>query len=101
MRYNLPTIPISIKAKENLERLKEAIWAICGLIRVYTSTSPNSEPIVIQNGSTILDAAVKIHKDFAEKFKFAKVWGKSVKYPGQRVGKDHLLADGDIIELNA
>jgi len=101
MRYNLPTIPISIKAGENLEKLKETIWAICGLMRIYTSTSPNSEPIVMPNGSTIIEAAVKIHKDFAEKFKFAKVWGKSVKYPGQRVGKDHLLVDGDIIELNA
>lgn len=101
MRHNLPAIPISITHHQNLEKLKEAIWDICGLMRVYTSTSPDSEPIVMQEGSTVIDAAFKVHKDFAEKFKYARVWGKSVKYEGQRVGKEHILRDGDIIEVEA
>jgi len=100
-RYNLATLPISVKERQNLEKVKQAFWEICGLIRVYTTTTPHSDPLVMPSGSTILDTATRIHKEFVEKFKFARVWGKSVKYPGQRVGKDHTLQDKDIIEIEA
>lgn len=100
-RYNLPTITVSVTDKRNLERLKQGIWEVSGLMRVYTITSPDKDPLVIPQGSTILKAAIGIHSDFAKKFKFARVWGKSVKYDGQRVGKAHVLAEGDIFELNA
>jgi small GTP-binding protein len=100
-RFNLPTMAISVTKGENLEKLKNAIWEICGLMRIYTVTNPHSDPLVIPKGSTILVAATQIHSDFANKFKYARVWGKSAKYDGQRVGKDHILLDGDVIELNA
>jgi ribosome-interacting GTPase 1 len=48
-----------------------------------------------------MDLAKKIHKDFAKNFRYARVWGKSVKFPGQRVGADHVLEDGDIVEIHA
>ncbi len=100
-RYNLPTLPVSVKEKKNMEGLKQAIWDISGLMRIYTVTSPDSDPLVVPEGSTVLEVATKIHTDFAKKFKYARVWGKSVKYDGQRVGKGHVLQEGDIIELNA
>ena len=99
-KYNMPAIAVSVESGRNIEELKKALWDICDLMCIYTITSPDSEPLVIKKGSTILDAALKIHSDFAKKFKYARVWGKSVKYDGQRVGKDHILQDGDIIELN-
>ena len=100
-RYGLPTLPISVTEHKNLQGLKQAIWDICGLMRVYTITNPHSDPLVIPQGSSILEAATRIHSDFAEKFKYARVWGKSAKYDGQRVGKGHVLQDGDVMELNA
>jgi len=100
-RYNLATLPISVKDKINLEKLKHAIWDISGLMRAYTITSPKKDPLVVPQGSTIADVSTRIHKDFAEKLKYARVWGKSVKYEGQRVGREHVLQDGDIFELNA
>ncbi len=55
-----------------------------------------------QEGSTVMDLAERIHKDFAKNFRYARVWGKSVKFPpGQRVGADHVLEDGDIVEIHA
>jgi len=100
-RHNLPTLAVSVADKKNLQNLKQEMWDISRLMRIYTITNPHGEPLVIEKDSTILEAATKIHTDFANKFKHARVWGKSVKYDGQRVGKDHILQDGDIIELNA
>ncbi|MBN2518185.1 MAG: 50S ribosome-binding GTPase [Candidatus Altiarchaeota archaeon] len=99
--HGFVVIPISAKQKRNIERLKQELWNICGLMCVYTVTSPDSDPLVIPKGSTILDAAMRIHSDFAKKLKYARVWGKSARYGGQRVGREHVLQDGDIIELNA
>ena len=47
----------------------------------------------------IEDLAAKIHKDFLEKLKYARVWGKNV-YDGQMVQRDHILQDGDIVEVH-
>lgn len=99
-RYNLATLPISVKAHSNLEKLKQAVWDISGLMRVFTVTSPDRDPLVVPQGSSIIDVATRIHKDFAEKFKYARVWGRSVKYAGQRVGRGHIMQEGDVFELN-
>jgi hypothetical protein len=53
---------------------------------------------VLKRGSTIADLAPKIHRDFSEKLKSARVWGKTV-FDGQQVHRDYLLQDGDIVEL--
>jgi ribosome-interacting GTPase 1 len=50
-------------------------------------------------GSTVMDLAATIHRDFASNLKHARIWG-SEKYDGQNVQKDHLLEDGDVIELH-
>ncbi|MEM0497427.1 MAG: TGS domain-containing protein, partial [Acidilobaceae archaeon] len=52
-------------------------------------------------GATVLDVARLIHKRLAENFRYARVWGRNVKYPGQRVGGDHVLEDRDIVEIHA
>jgi len=86
------------------EVTKQDVFDFFGLIRIYTK-EPGGEvdpdkPIVMRLGGTILEAAREIHKDFATKFKYAKVWGSS-KFPGQRVEKLYILQDKDIIELKA
>jgi len=97
-------IPVSAKRKINLDRLKDELYELAGIIRVFTK-SPGEEPayppVPLKKGSTVMDLAERIHKDFAKNFRYARVWGKSVKFPGQRVGADHVLEDGDIVEIHA
>jgi len=100
-RFNLPVIKVSVSNHKNFDKLKKEMWDICGLMRIYTVTNPKSEPIVVPKGTTAIEVAGRIHSDFVDKFKNAKVWGKSAKYNGQMVGKNHVLVDKDIIELTA
>jgi len=97
-------VPVSAKKRANIENLKEELYDLAGIIRVFTK-SPGEEPayppIALKKGSTVLNVAERIHKDFAKNFKYARVWGKSAKFPGQRVGPDHMLEDGDIVEIHA
>ena len=44
------------------------------------------------------DFARMIHQDFVQGLKSAKVWGSSI-YDGQMVQRDHVLQDGDVVEL--
>ena len=104
-RYELicPCISISALKKENLEELKRAIFELSGIIRVYSKPpgkEPDlSKPFTIPSGSTILDLASFIHKDFIFNLRYARIWG-SAKFDGQRVEKNHVLKDRDIVELN-
>jgi ribosome-interacting GTPase 1 len=96
-------IPISAAKKENLEDIKRAIFKISGIIRVYSKPpgkDPDfSTPFTIPHGSTILELAEFIHKDFLSNLKFARVWG-SAKFDGQRVEKNYILKDRDIVEIH-
>ncbi len=97
-------IYIDIKKEEDKKRLKEIIWKKLGLVRVYTK-EPGKDPkmdlpIVIKKGSTLREVALQLHKDFVNKFSYARVWGKSVKFPGQRVGIEHVPEDKDIVEVH-
>lgn len=99
----LPWIGISILGERNLAALLKAIYDQCGIIRVYTKApgkEPNKNaPFVLHAGSTLGDLAVKIHKDFVTKMKFAKIWGTAV-FDGQMVQRDHVLRDGDVVEIH-
>jgi len=97
-------IALSALKKENLEELKRALFEVSEIIRVY-SKPPGKEPDIstpftIPKGSTIIDLASFIHKDFLFHLKYARVWG-SAKFDGQKVEKNHILKDRDIVELNA
>jgi ribosome-interacting GTPase 1 len=98
-----PCISISALKKENLEELKRAIFKLSGMIRVY-SKPPGKEPdlstpFTIPSGSNVLDLASFVHKDFIFNLKYARVWG-SAKFDGQKVEKNHILKDKDIVELH-
>jgi len=100
-RFAMPVIAVSNTEKTNLKELVEEIWETAGLMCIYTTTNPNKEPLVVPKGESVIEVAARIHSDFVRKFKYARVWGKSAKYPGQRVGKEHVLEDRDVIELHA
>ncbi|MFC2052200.1 GTPase [Chloroflexota bacterium] len=102
-RDQLPIVAISAPKGIGLEELRLQIYQMLDIIRVYTKTpgqKPDfNDPIVIGRGSTLEDAAAEVHKDFRAKLKFARVWG-SGKHDGVMVKRDHILRDGDIIELH-
>ncbi|MBA7529214.1 hypothetical protein ES705_21408 [subsurface metagenome] len=96
---------MAISAKEGigLEELKRAIYQMLDIIRVYTKTprqKPDfNDPIILKRGSTLEDAAAAVHKDFAQKLKYARIWG-SGKHDGLMAKRNHILKDGDVIELH-
>ena len=98
-----PVIAISAKERTGLEELKLKIYQLLDVIRVYTKVpgkKPDfTDPIVIKRGSTLEDAAAEVHKDFRDKLKYARLWG-SGKHDGIMVKRDHIMQDGDIIELH-
>ena len=98
-----PIIEVSCLDGTGLETLRNQVFKELRKIRVYTK-SPNREadlnsPIVMPRGSTLADAAERLHKEWRDKLKYALLWGSS-KFDGQRVGRDYALADGDVIELH-
>ncbi|GAH65495.1 unnamed protein product, partial [marine sediment metagenome] len=99
----LPIIAVSAREGVGLEELKREIYQLLDIIRVYTKApgqKPDStDPIILDRGSTLEDAAASVHKDFAVKLKYARIWG-SGKHDGVMAKRDHVLQDGDIIELH-
>lgn len=95
--------PVSAVMRQGVTSVPKNVFSILELIRVYTkepnSKEPSKEPLVIPRGSTVEDAVKMIREDFLKHFKYARVWGPSAKYPGEKVGLDHVLSDGDVIEI--
>ena len=97
-----PLLPVSATTGRNLERLKAAVFERLEIVRVY-SKRPGKDPdlgapFVLRKGSTVVEFAGGIHQDFSKRLKAARVWGSTV-YGGQMVGRDHVLQDGDVVEL--
>jgi len=97
-------ILISAEQNLNLESLKELIYHKLNFIRIYMKEPKKEadmkEPMIITTGATIKDVCDKTHREFVQKFKFARVWGRSAKFPGQRHMLPHVLQDRDILELH-
>ena len=97
-------LPISVKTGRNIDQLKQRIFDTLEIMRIY-SQAPGEQaklhlPFVLPIGSSVEEFAGKIHQDFAENMKSARVWGKSAAFEGQTVSREHVLQDGDIVELN-
>jgi len=96
-----PVLAVSAERGDGLSELRRAIFGSLDLIRVYTRKDGvvSDRPLAVRRGSTVRNLAELIHKEFAEKMRYARVWGRSVKIQGQRVGPDHVLEDGDTVEI--
>ncbi len=100
-----PDIVISAEKGRGLEELKKKIFEKLDIVRIYckeVGKDPDlKEPLVLKKGATLSDACLKLHKDFIERFRFARIWGKSVKFDGQKILKlKHQLKDKDILEFH-
>ena len=97
-----PLFPASAEHGRNLEELRELLFERLELMRVYSKTpgkaADQTVPFVLRKGETVEAFAAKVHKDFVHDLKTARVWGTDV-HDGQQVGRDHVLFDGDIVEL--
>ncbi len=98
-----PILPISVEQGEGLDALRRATYDLLGVLRIYTKIPgkpvDRSKPVTVPVGSTVLDLASEIHRDFAETLKFARIWGTGV-FEGQTVKRDHELHDADVVELH-
>lgn len=92
---------ISVKTHDGLQTLANKIFVSLNIMRVFTQKDgvKSARPIVVPRETKVAEIAKTIHKDIARKLRYARVWGSSVKIPGQQVGPNHILSDMDLIEL--
>jgi small GTP-binding protein len=93
----LPVVSVSVLDDASLARLRAEAWRLTGLIRVHVRDG--GDPFALPNGSTVLDVAAAIHTDLVRDFKGARVWGPSARFEGQRVGRDHVVCEGDTVDV--
>lgn len=98
-----PLVPVSALAGTGLEMLARRTFEAFDLIRVYTKQpgrpADRRAPFALGRGATVADLAERIHKDLLAEMRFARIWGPSA-FDGQTVQRDHVLAEGDVVEIH-
>ncbi len=101
MHKKYHTVPISAATGQGMPELKQALYDTIDMIRIFLKPQGQEAdldiPLIVKRGNTIGDVCELIHRDFKNNFRYAMVWGKSAKFPGQTVGMDHVVADEDIV----
>lgn len=102
-RFETPPIMVSAHSGYHIEELKDTIYDQLGFIRIFLKPAGGKadmdEPLIVRTPATVEGVCNKLHRDFVDKFRYAKVWGSSVKHDAQRVGLPHTLHDGDILTI--
>ncbi|UCE39582.1 MAG: GTP-binding protein [Thermoplasmata archaeon] len=100
---DMPISIISAKDGVGLDALRKNIYEMLDFIRIYMKPQRKkvdlNEPLVIKRKSSVGDVCDIIHRTFRKRFRYANIWGKSAKFPGQTVGMRHILKDGDVITI--
>jgi ribosome-interacting GTPase 1 len=101
LRYH--TIAVSAITGEGCDQIAPWLFTQLAIVRVYTKTpgraADTGKPFTVRSGQTVYDVAVLVHKEIAQSLKYARLW-RGQECNGQQVGRDHAVADGDIIELH-
>jgi small GTP-binding protein len=97
----LTVVPVSVLDEASLDAFRDAVWGLTGLIRVFLRSNgvTEPEPAALEPGSTVTDVADSVHHELAETFVGARIWGPSARFEGQKVGREHLVRDGDTVEI--
>jgi small GTP-binding protein len=90
-------VGVSVLDDASVECLRDVLWRLTGLIRVFLRG--DEEPVALRPPVTVADVADSIHHDLGTRCVGARLWGPSARFPGQRVGREHVLADGDSVEV--
>lgn len=98
-----PAAAASTVTGEGLEDVRRAIFRVAGVVRVYTKKPGQppdlSKPYTIREGATVLDVVDQIHKGFANRLRYVRLWG-SGRFDGQHAPLDHVVQDKDIVEIH-
>ena len=102
-RFEMKPEMISAVSGYHMEELKDRVYDSLGFMRVYlkpvAGPADLEEPLIMRNGAKVEDVCRKLHREFYDKFRFARIWGTSVRHEAQRVGLAHTLADEDILQI--
>jgi len=102
-KHDFEFVEISTRTGAGIDKLSEKFFSLLNIIRIYSKPpgkKPDmTEPFTLPAGATVMDMATAIHRELAEKLRFARIWGAGV-YDGQNVQRNHVLNDRDIIELH-
>ncbi len=93
----LRVVPVSVLDDASLDRLRDELWKLTGLIRVHLRDG--GDPVALEPPATVLDVADSIHHELRETCTGARIWGPSARFDGQQVGREHTLSDGDTVEV--
>lgn len=103
-KWNIPVFNVSIYEQDTLKKLNKELFSSLNVIRIYTKRPHKeadlTEPVVLKEGSTVMDAAYHIHKDFAHNLKFARLWREKEEKKGIHISRNEVLKEGDIIEFH-
>ena len=97
----MAVVEVSVLDDASLDALRDAVWGLTGLLRVYLRRNgvADPEPIALPPPVTVADVAHSIHHEVGSACRGARLWGGSARFAGQRVGPGHRLADGDTVEI--
>ncbi len=102
-KYSVDPIMISAHKGYHIEELQDAIYEHLGFVRIYMKPygeeADMEEPMIMRKGSTIEDICHRLHRDFVDQFRYAKIWGTSVKHDAAKVGLKHVVEDNDIVTI--
>jgi ribosome-interacting GTPase 1 len=100
---DLPSLCCSVESGRGLDEIGPRLFQMLGVVRVYTKVPGHppetGHPYTLGHAETVLDVARLVHRGMAGGLKFARLWGSS-EFDGQQVGADHVVQDGDIVELH-
>ena len=100
---DIEVVGVSVLDDASLDRLRERVWALTGLVRVHLRDGGGGgsaeHPVALRPPATVADVAHTIHHDIGDRCTGGRVWGPSARFDGQQVGRDHVLADGDHLEV--
>src|SRR5437763_2309494 len=93
----LRVVPVSVLDDASLDRLRHELWTLTGLPRVHLRDG--GDPVALRPPATVLDVADTIHHELRNRCTGARIWGPSARFPGQQVGREHELRDGDTVDI--
>jgi len=98
---DLDVVAVSIIDEPSLDAFRDAVWRLTGLIRVRLRNkgAVDDQPLAMQPGTTVAEVADRVHHDLGSNLTGGRVWGRSARFDGQRVGREHIIEDGDIVEI--
>src|SRR5437870_3443633 len=104
LALDLPALSVSAERGAGLDALRKVLFDSLDRIRIYAKEPgkkpDTARPFVLPRGATVHDLALHVHKEIAERLRYARIWGSSM-FDGQQVDREHALADRDVVELHA